>query len=161
MKKFHGLNRSAFPIDSTYHSFGTLVFKDQATRGFCLAIVRSPPSKSTSVAGITLGTTTVRRPFRKIPTLMPFYFAFSNATTTPEAARSEVSGEAPKTMIHQISCSNSSNHEITEFLRRRVINFVPPKVFEHYPEGLRPYASKTCDNPHHPASPSLDYRFSR
>jgi hypothetical protein len=70
MRTFHGLNRLTFPNDSTDHSFGTQVFEDRAAGGFCLAIVRMPPSKSTSVAGIALGTTTVHRRFRKIPTLM-------------------------------------------------------------------------------------------
>jgi hypothetical protein len=70
MRTFQGLNRRTFPNDLTYRSFGPQVFEDRAAEGFCLAIVRTHPSKSTSVAGITLGTTTVHRRFRKIPTLM-------------------------------------------------------------------------------------------
>ena len=69
MRKFHGQNRRTVPNDLTYHSFGTQVSEDRAARRFCLAIVRIPLSKSTSVAGITLGIAADHRWFRKIPTL--------------------------------------------------------------------------------------------
>jgi hypothetical protein len=70
MRRLHGQNRRTVPNDLKYYSFGTQVFEDRAAERFCLAIVRIPLSKSTSVAGITLGMTTDHRRCRKIPTLM-------------------------------------------------------------------------------------------
>jgi hypothetical protein len=76
MRTFFGLNRRTFPNGLPYRSVGTQVFEDRAAEGFCLPIVRLHSSKSTSVAGITPGTMTVHRPFRKTPTLTAAIWRF-------------------------------------------------------------------------------------